>query len=213
MNNAAVYDPSTDTWTALPDMPTARGGGGVAELGGLLYVAGGMLASGVSSGAVERFDPATGTWATMNSLNTPRDAFAMAATNNRLFVFGGRTTSGGGAAVNAQMSNTEVWNLSTGNWTVGSSLPTARRNASVGMLHGKVQVIGGESAPGGGGYTVVEEWDPLTLTWRTLAPLPTGRHGAAAATIGDTIHLMGGGITGGDSFTSLHSTFWYDPAA
>ncbi|MFV0287269.1 MAG: kelch repeat-containing protein, partial [Demequina sp.] len=79
VNNAAVYDPATDTWTALPDMPTARGGGGVAELGGLLYVAGGMLASGVSSGAVERFDPATGTWATMNSLNTPRDAFAMAA--------------------------------------------------------------------------------------------------------------------------------------
>jgi N-acetylneuraminic acid mutarotase len=49
-----LYDPATDEWTALPDMPTPRHGMGAAAVDGALYVPGG--ATRETFGAVDDFE-------------------------------------------------------------------------------------------------------------------------------------------------------------
>ena len=57
---AWAYDPSSDAWTALPDMPNPRHGLGAVAVGEDIYVIGGALEVGGSktSNLVEIFTPA-----------------------------------------------------------------------------------------------------------------------------------------------------------
>jgi hypothetical protein len=55
------YDPRTDRWTRLRDMPTARGALAVGVAGGRLYAAGGA-AGRRALATLEVYDFATGRW-------------------------------------------------------------------------------------------------------------------------------------------------------
>src|SRR5205823_4258057 len=73
---AEGYDPTTDTWTTLPSMPTARAGLAVVGVdssqpcGGYLYALGGGWLT--YTAAVERYNPATNTWSTLSPLTQAR---------------------------------------------------------------------------------------------------------------------------------------------
>jgi N-acetylneuraminic acid mutarotase len=59
-----VYDPATDTWTTLADMPIAKGHIAAATFvfrGRILAIAG-EIANGVYTNEVAAYDPATNTW-------------------------------------------------------------------------------------------------------------------------------------------------------
>jgi N-acetylneuraminic acid mutarotase len=84
VNDAWEYDPATDGWRALGPMPTARGGGVAAVVGGKFYVIGGAGATlGASTSTirprqpqrslstVEEYDPATNRWRTRAPMPTP----------------------------------------------------------------------------------------------------------------------------------------------
>lgn len=64
LKTAEAYDPATDEWTRLPDMPTARLQFGAALGGdGRIYVMGGWdQATGAVVRRVDVYDPATGQW-------------------------------------------------------------------------------------------------------------------------------------------------------
>jgi hypothetical protein len=60
---ANVYDPATNTWSPLPDMPIDLWGGAYAAAGGMLVLMGGATANGaVITNRTLGFDPATNTW-------------------------------------------------------------------------------------------------------------------------------------------------------
>ncbi|MBO6694332.1 MAG: galactose oxidase, partial [Henriciella sp.] len=54
-----MYDPSTDTWSAIPDMPQPRHGLGAVAVSDSIYVIGGALKAGgnQTSPLVEIFTP------------------------------------------------------------------------------------------------------------------------------------------------------------
>lgn len=58
--HAVRYDPTTDQWQTLPDMPTARHGHAVVSLQGTLFTIGGgtRSATGATTATVEAFTPA-----------------------------------------------------------------------------------------------------------------------------------------------------------
>ena len=59
----AVYNPTTNSWTTLAPMPTARMNIQAASIGGLLYVPGGYLASSDTFVSIhEAYDIARNTW-------------------------------------------------------------------------------------------------------------------------------------------------------
>ena len=73
VDDFSVYDPASDAWEILPDLPAARDhlvGGGIA---GLIYMAGGRGGTiDAVAGRLDAFDPATGRWSTRASMPTPR---------------------------------------------------------------------------------------------------------------------------------------------
>src|SRR5437763_1066114 len=84
VNDAWEYDPATDGWRSLAPMPTARGGGVAAAIGGKFLVIGGAGPMPDASapvirprqpqrslGTVEQYDPATNAWRARAPMPTP----------------------------------------------------------------------------------------------------------------------------------------------
>ena len=93
----AVFDPATNAWTPLPDMPSERGGLTAAAVGGRIHVTGGEELSGsLTFDAHEVYDPLTGTWQVLPPLPTARHGLASAAVGDTWYVIGGATLAGGG---------------------------------------------------------------------------------------------------------------------
>ena len=84
-NRSWEFTPATNTWREIAAMPTKRGGGFAAELGGKIYVIGGAgyhpgqkedvsISATVPHRSVptnEVYDPATNTWETRMPMNVP----------------------------------------------------------------------------------------------------------------------------------------------
>ena len=85
---AEAYDPATDGWTALPPVPTARGGIAAATLGGRIHVFGGE-GSGGTFVANEAFDVARGSWVRLAPLPTSRHGLGAATVDDAIYVIGG----------------------------------------------------------------------------------------------------------------------------
>ncbi|MBH0121856.1 protein kinase, partial [Rhodococcus sp. CX] len=82
------YDPATDTWTRLPDMPTPRGGLGAAYLDGRIVAIGGEEPTRVLS-EVEAYDIATGMWTELAPMGTARHGLVVATVGNTIYAIDG----------------------------------------------------------------------------------------------------------------------------
>jgi N-acetylneuraminic acid mutarotase len=129
------YDPTTDTWTRLPNPPggSAHLFGGSAVIGGRFYVVGGW-----GSQAVEVYDPATGQWTTRAAMGSRRDGVASAAVGGKMYVIAGfrRAESGYPTPV----ATTSVYDPTSNTWT---NLTPAPRSGP-GLAAGRV-VVNGEA--------------------------------------------------------------------
>lgn len=97
-----VYDPATDTWTALPLMPAVRSHaeGASFAIDGKIYMAGGQSEGGQSTDKVTIFDPAgnngAGSWTDEPSLTLPyryEGGSGKIIDNTFIYAEGGETTS------------------------------------------------------------------------------------------------------------------------
>ena len=92
-----VYDPETNTWEKLPDMPTARSGLGATAMNGKIYVFGGELP--ITFEENEVYDIATRTWETLEPLPIPVHGIGVVTFGNGIFLFGGGPEVGRAAAI------------------------------------------------------------------------------------------------------------------
>ncbi len=90
---AERYDPGTNAWTPIPEMPTPRGGHGMALAGGRLVAVGGESATEVFP-QVEAFDLATGAWSDLPPLGVPRHGLAVASVGSVIYALVGGTEAG-----------------------------------------------------------------------------------------------------------------------
>ena len=210
VSQSAVYDPAMEQWTALPNMPTARGGAQAAVIDDIIYIIGGLAGDGSSLSTVEAFDPLAGTWEVgaddPADLLTRRDNPGVAVADGKIHVFGGRTREADGTTTNGGLISMEIYDPITDVWTSGADMITGRRTPAVGIIDGRIQVVGGEGAPS---LDIVEEYNPATDVWRTLPSITTGRHGAAFGTIDDVLYIAGGGTQPGSSFTDVTEAFTF----
>jgi chitodextrinase len=145
VDNAAVFDPATSSWTALAPMPTPRGGLRAEVVGDRIYVVGGLGADGASVASVEIYDPATDSWSVGAPMQTRRDNPGSAVLAGKLYLFGGRTRNADGSSVDATLDSVEAFDPDTGSWSFVAPMPTGRRAMAVGTISGLAQVIGGEN--------------------------------------------------------------------
>jgi N-acetylneuraminic acid mutarotase len=209
VSDAWEYDPATDGWRALAPMPTARGSGVAAAVGGKIYVIGGAGPTPDASApairprqpqrslsSVEEYDPATNTWRARAPMPTPCNHMGGEAVNGKIYVIGGRLS---GAFIIGFPGNTnlvQAYDPAADSWVTKAPMPTARSGLNTATLNGIIYAAGGEVQDDKflAAYRAFEAYDPASDTWWPLPSMLLPRHECIMAALGNRIHVAGGSV-------------------
>ncbi|MEM7203553.1 MAG: kelch repeat-containing protein [Planctomycetota bacterium] len=188
-----VYDPATQTWSSIADLPTSLHHFGMATVGGKLYVIGGYVTTFTGTDACYSWDPATGIWTSIADLPQPRGALVAAAIGGKIYAAGGVHPTRG------VVGDLTEYDPATDTWRTLPPMPTPREHLSAASLGGLFYAAGGRA--GGRLFNELEAYDPTTNVWTSLRPMPTARGGNGAATLAGKLIVIGGegsGLPGGN---------------
>ena len=226
-DNAWVYDTDSQSWSALPPMPTPRGALAAVAGDNEIYVIGGAkipagmdLRDGLTPrgpiellGTMEVFDTERNSWTTLHPMTLARNNHDIAYLDGKLYVLGGAVGScfPGGWASSVPM--TEVYDIAAGTWSTRAPMPTARSGLAVVALDNKIYAIGGEAWVDelGGIFRTNEFYDPEGNSWTKVAPMPTPRHGFAKAVLDGKIYAVSGISTAAMGFSVAAVNEMYTP--
>jgi N-acetylneuraminic acid mutarotase len=186
------YDPGTNRWTRLRNMPTARAAMAVGVVGGRLYAAGGA-AGGRALRTLESYDFATNRWSRRRPMGVAREHLAGAALGGRFYALAGR--AGG-----MNFAVAERYDPARDRWERLPDMRKPRGGIAAATPGGRVVVVGGEEAAGT--IKEVEAFDPARRRWTALPDLPTPRHGLGAVAYRGAIYVLEGGTSPGFSFSA-----------
>jgi Kelch motif len=186
------YDPRTDRWTRLRDMPTARGALAVGVAKGRLYAAGGA-AGGRALTTLEIYDFATGRWRRGRDMAVAREHLAGVGLGGRFYALAGRTGAD-------NLTVVERYDPASGRWRRLPDMRKARGGIAAATPAGRIVVVGGEEAAGT--IAEVEAYDPARRRWSALPDLPTPRHGLGALAYRGAIYALEGGPSPGFAFSA-----------
>jgi N-acetylneuraminic acid mutarotase len=223
------YDPAADKWTRKKNMPLPAHHVAVAEYRGKIYLFGGG-ASAESAGGIWvplseswEYDPANDSWKALAPMPTARGSALAAAVGNKIYVIGGASVHPGAKLVSLtpavphrSLGTNEAYDPATNKWETRSLMPTARNHAALGMVNGKIYILGGRVGSvfvNASATDVVEEYDPANDTWGIAkARMPTARSGTAFGTYGGKIYVAGGEYLNSQIVGAFRDLEAYDPA-
>ncbi len=178
-----VYDPASDSWTRLKDMPTRLTHLNPALDGPTIWFAGGFKGKhpGPVTSEVWKYDAATDTWAAGPPLPEPRAGGGLAVVGRNLHYFGGYKAD-------RQTDAGDHWSLPLDGgtaWQREADLPDPRGHVSSVVLDGKMYALGGDH---GHDKTQIDvsschRFDPATKKWTEIASLPDGRSHFESSTL------------------------------
>lgn len=217
-DRADVYDPATDTWTRLANVPEKLTHAAVAEDGqGNIYLIGGYVGDhpGPSTAKVWKYSIASNAWSAGPSLPEARGAGAAARIGGRIYYVGG--------AVRTSVQNTVdrpthyVLDLTSGTWSSKTPMPNPRNHLGAVALGDKLYAIGGQHAAKEAtqNQSQVDVYDPGTDTWTQAAQMPNARGHVSASTFvhNNQIIVAGGSVDGSLFGLASAEVTAYNPAA
>ena len=206
-----VYDPATNTWKRIADMPVAITHQGMVVDGTTVWLVGGYAGDhpGPGTAQVWKYDTLKNTWSRGPDLPDERGAGAAAIVDRKIYLFGGmeRTRT-------ADMGTHWVLDLAnqSAGWKRLADMPNPRNHLSGIAYGGKVYAIGGHHQQEAEAVTQreVDRYDPATNKWTRVADTQTLRSQTPAATFvyRNRIVLVGGADRTQHSTTVISA---YDP--
>lgn len=198
---------SDQGWELRTQLPTKRVAFATAVVGNKIYLIGGTLFKnlkrdkavlgpfGIST--VEVYDTQTNTWQRVADMPTPRHDAKAAVVNGTIYVFGGQHNREAAEANALHLNrkyplNVEAYNPRTNMWLQKQEMPVSRVAFDLGVVDGKVYVIGGEIRHGGGGINRVDVYNPSTDRWVKGPEMPTPRSVLKVAVVGNRLYAIGG---------------------
>lgn len=179
---AEKYDPKTDTWSTIAQMPTPRIEFATAVYENKIYVIGGKISrGGASLNTVEVYDPTTNSWASVSSIPTARDSMQANTVNGKIYVISGEISLTHAQSVAVFSDKNEVYDPQTDTWASVASIPNHVVGYVSAVLDNKIYVIGGSTEePPIGWYAVntTQIYDPATDAWTFGADIPETVEGA-----------------------------------
>ncbi len=203
-----VYDPNTDTWTILANMPSPGlgWGGDAGVINGIIYMPGDQ-----ESHDLYAYDIGANTWS-VSSITGPTMAWGydVVVLNGQLYRIGGTPGSDSRAA----LSEVTAYDPIADTWTTKGSLNTARRLFMSWAHDGMIYVAGGlDNADNVLAST--EYYDPMTDTWTSnpaeFANMPDPWWGGADAVYDGAMWLAGGLVNGTAIEDVTDQSLYYDP--
>lgn len=190
-----AYNPTTNTWQAMPSLPNGRyHGAAAAATDGNIYVTGGLSVNPIETlGSVARFTPGGTAWTTLSApMTTARQSHATVFGDGKLYAIGGWDSGAN------EIAKVEWYTPGAAGWNTAAPMMLARREHEAAFSGGKLYVIGGIGTAKG---TSVEVYTPSTNTWSRVASSPMARWGHAVA-VAPNGKIY---VCGGDDPTSITS--------
>ena len=135
-----VYDPVTDTWQKMDDMPLSRTTHAAGVVGGRIYLLDGM---GGDSNAcqfpmnVQEYDPVDDEWERKSFPPSARAYVGGVTVNGKIYVIGGTDLNSN------WLRHTYEYDPVSDEWTRRADMPTGRNDTGIGAVDGRIYVIGG----------------------------------------------------------------------
>ncbi len=184
---------TSGTWTNTGTMNAARVGHTATLLAnGQVLVAGGEN-SGAGLTSAELYNPATGKWTSTGSMATGRYAHtAVLLSTGQVLVAGGIVSTNIHGVV-TYTAAAELYNPSTGKWSVTGSMAAPRFAHGIALLQsGQVLVAGGYNA--NGILTSSELYEASTGAWTSTGSLNFARSTHATLLESGQVLMAGGGL-------------------
>lgn len=203
---AELYNPATNIWSLTEKMHIPRMNQvAVLLANGKVLVAGGSNGGSGALASAELYNPATGSWNLTGSMHVARENFtATLLRNGQVLVAGG---DDGHQPFIKALRSAELYNPSTGKWTLTGSMHTARFHQTATMLaDGNVLIAGGDDGAGyassGGGMCLCahatassELYNQAKGTWGKTGTMKNARDLFATALLPGGKVLAAGGLT------------------
>ena len=218
LNSSELYDPTTQTFTAVGATMTSPRGGHAAALlpDGKVLLMGGFNNSSVALNSAELFDPATRTFTALASTMASRRAEFRA-----ISLPDGKVLLTGGSSSDIAFNSAELYDPTTRTFTaISATMRSVREVHAMSLLpSGLVLITGGGTIGSAFPATGVvldtaELYDPGTQTFTAAATRMTSPRGGHTQTllVSGAILLTGGGnVTSSSSFVVLGSAEVYGP--
>ena len=191
-------------WIERPPLRHARGGLGVAKVGGQILAIGGFDEVDVFDVVEARRVAGVGRWRDLAPMQTARANFATAVLHELVYVVGGLNEE-------ADLDVVETYNPRSGRWATSVPLPQWRVGAGAAALGGLLYVAGGEIPLGVDDLEVTNSvvvYNPKKKTWTSVAPVPTARTRLRLVASGRYLYAIGGRDPSGQPLTAVER---YDP--
>eukprot|EP00040_Diaphanoeca_grandis_P031242 m.186526 g.186526 ORF g.186526 m.186526 type:complete len:1031 (-) comp32273_c0_seq1:139-3231(-) len=222
-----VYDTLRDTYSAVPNFPSAQGSICAAQVNGIIYACGGLLHHshieevGDNPTTCYKLDSSNHNqgWLRISNMLVGVDHASTEACNGKVYVFGGRHDGFNKPRVGIDI--VQIYDVATDSWEFGDAMLIARGGTGVAEINGLLYLIGGETH-------IDDKWDtsqmvypqtqiynPSLDAWGAGPDLPTPVHGMGAVYHPGTktMFAVGGGIKTGWSFSQNLQLLRVDPTA
>lgn len=187
-NKAMVYDPGTDSWSYLADMPANRWHPSVQSVGSKIYIIGGKSGSAQNTvtNTVWEYDPSLDTYTSKATMTTARSHAFNAVVDGVIYVIGGSN----GSTFN--VTTNEAYNVSGNSWSSKTAMPTGRGDVDKAVVvDGLIYCVGGYNSSSN--VATVEAYNPSTNSWVTgLTSMPSARDSMGIGALGGKIIVAGG---------------------
>ena len=226
------YDPAADKWTKKKNLPFTADHMAVTEYNGKIYAFGGATqsqAAGPGNIALNtswEYDPVADSWKSLAPMPTRRVSAVAAAVGGKIYVLGGAghhpsakdlAAPIGGNTPHRSLDANEAYDPATNRWETRMTMPTARNHSAVGVVNGKIYVIGGRvgalNITSAMNVNIVEVYDPAADLWGAAGMrLPVVGSGFGWATYRGKIFIVGGETAEAHIYSAFRSVQAYEPA-
>ena len=203
MSLVEVYDPQTNSWERVADIPTARSEPITAVVDGKIYVLAGYVGKdnrGVNLknlDVVEMYDPQTDTWVRKQDMSIPRTQFGIGVVAGRIYAIGGRVHPRDKKPGHpGRIDLVEVYDPINDIWAKRAKMPTRRDGFGAAVIRDTLYAIGGSGWPhdgqGGPALATIEAYHPKMNRWQKKPDMPNLRWIFLTVVIDGKIYLIGG---------------------
>jgi Bacterial Ig-like domain (group 2) len=194
--SAEVYDPGTGTFTQTGSMAVGRfrHTATLLQNGKVLIIGGVLLSSSNPTSTAEVYDPATGSFTLTGAMTTAREEHTATLLNDGKVLIVGGASSVTGSGDLRLTATAEVYDPSTGSFSVSGSMTRARSLHTATLLpSGKVLIAGG-----GDDNSTAELYDPAIGSFSITGSMEVGRSGHSATLLpnGSVLVVGGGSLVG-----------------
>ncbi|KAI0232585.1 Kelch-like ECH-associated protein 1 [Lamellibrachia satsuma] len=186
LSHVECYNPQSNQWLKLANLPLPRSGVSACVVGELLYMIGGRNNSpdgNVDSASMDCYDPVINLWRKCPDMSVPRNRVGVDNIDELIYAVGG---SHGGIHHNS----VERFDPETDTWTLVAPMATRRIGVGVAVVNRLLYAIGGYD--GFNRLASMECYHPENDEWRFLAPMNTMRSGAGVASLDQYVYAVGG---------------------